>query len=34
MHITDVVFLSYAVFVALAAIFFLVFAFLVKEKGD
>ena len=34
MHITDVVFLIYVSLVALAAIFFLVFAWIVREKGD
>jgi hypothetical protein len=34
MHITEVVWWSYAGFVALAAVFFLVFAWLVQEKGD
>lgn len=34
MHITEIVWWSYAGFVTLAAIFFLVFAWLVQEKGD
>jgi ABC-type multidrug transport system permease subunit len=33
MHITDTIWWAYTAFVALAALFFLVFAFLVREKG-
>ena len=33
MHITDVVWWIYTALISLAAIFFMVFAFLVKEKG-
>jgi len=34
MHITEVIWWIYTGFIALTAIFFLVFAYLVKEKRD
>jgi ABC-type multidrug transport system permease subunit len=33
MHITDSIWIFYSVFVFCAAVFFLVFAYLVKRKG-
>ena len=34
MYLTDVIWWAYTAFVALIAVFFLVFAYLVREKGE